>query len=481
MKMRLPFWWFVAVGLVGCQASGIPFGGDPAQSGVVGPSDSPPVSRGTRRHAKSDLLVETILHSFNGTTDTAYPDGPPFVGPAGDVFGTSVGGAGGTVFRYATDGTLTILHRFSSGASPMGGVIRDSSGNLYGTTLFGGAHGEGSVFRLSNSGSTWTLTNLHSFNNFSNGWQPTSGLVMDSTGSLYGTTSYGGKAGPYSSGIYCPVNGEDAYDTGCGVVFKLTPTASTYTYSVIYRFTGKSDGFYPSGVLALDVDGNIFGTTGYGGIYGATTPCGNPGSPSYSQYYGCGTIFKLSPSGSTYSKSTLYEFQGSTADGANPFGGITASTSVGSTLYGTTSAGGNANCGSVFSISPSGTSETTLHNFDCAKSDVSGAILSGGELYTSVNTSSNCCGAVFQTNASTGATSKSYGFSGNPDGKYPTTPFLYLPARGYVPATGRMAVDGSGNIYGFTAYGGGSSTYCSAGCGTIFELSASSARPHHRR
>jgi uncharacterized repeat protein (TIGR03803 family) len=291
---------------------------------------------------------------------------------------------------------------------------------------------------------------------------------------LYGTTTFGGNGG---AGI-CPYNDEDVEYSGCGTVFKLTLSGSSYTFSTPYKFNGLSDGFYPSGQLIVDGEGNIFGATGFGGIYGSSTSCGAYGS-SGSGFYGCGTIFKLALSGSSYAKSTLYKFEGSTGDGSNPYGGLTGSNAVAAELYGTTSSGGSSNCGTVFKVSASGT-ESVLHNFDCNQSQLSGAILGTSELYLSDNASSNCCGAVFETSPTSGSTTKLYSFTGAPDGKYPTTPFPGLDGAPGQP--GYLAVDSSGDVYGFTAEGG-STTHCTDGCGTIFELTngSGSAKKRLRR
>jgi uncharacterized repeat protein (TIGR03803 family) len=451
--------------LVGCSSiDTAPPATQPAPNGVA-PRSVPHAPR-----IEKDGFTESILYSFAGTSSTtAYPAGTPYVGSDGAVFGTSVG-ENGTVFRLTSDGTFTILHRFPAGPPstlPVGGVIRDSSGALYGTAAFGVAGAGGSVFKLTGSGNNWSFTTIHAFAKLANGLQPFSSVVEDSSGALYGTTSYGGNEP--GSGVTCPNYASSGDAVGCGIVFKLAPSGSTYNYSVLYRFSGKADGFFPSGSLVIDSSGNIYGTTAYGGVYGTSTSCGNYGS---NPYYGCGTVFELSPSGSGYTKTTLYEFPGTATDGANPFGGLTGTS--GSALYGSTSAGGSFGCGTIFEIS--GATESVLHDFDCHQSYISGTILNAGQLYTSDNASSNCCGAIFQTDASTGANTKLYTFTGAPDGSHPTTPYGLLPdGYGLDPATGHLFIDSSGDVYGVTAIGG-TSTNCSNGCGTIFELINGSAK-----
>ncbi|MGH6838940.1 MAG: choice-of-anchor tandem repeat GloVer-containing protein [Methylocella sp.] len=180
----------------------------------------------------------------------------------------------------------TVLHTFCSlpgctdGRQPQAGLIADSNGNLYGTTTNGGSGtsaactnglgevlGCGTVFKLSPSG---TETVLYSFTGGTDGGFPFAGLIADSSGNLYGTTLAGG------------VSGE-------GVVFKLTPSG---TETVLYSLTGGSDGGAPEGGLTADSSGNLFGTTTIGG--GSTsTRCAN----GFGEPIGCGVVFKLTPSG----------------------------------------------------------------------------------------------------------------------------------------------------------------------------------------
>jgi uncharacterized repeat protein (TIGR03803 family) len=149
-----------------------------------------------------------------------------------------------------------VLHRFASfphdGQSPAAGLVMDASGNLYGNTVWGGAHGNGTIFKFTPStGGRWKQTVLYDFPNCANGCLPAGTLVFDQTGNLYGVAS----GGTPDCGGYT-----------CGTVFKLTPQKSgKWSYSVLHKFNGK-DGFGPVGVI-VDSKGNLFGTTSVGGTY----------------------------------------------------------------------------------------------------------------------------------------------------------------------------------------------------------------------
>jgi len=205
--------------------------------------------------------------------------------------------------------TETVLWNFGGsgdGRAPTGNLIVDSSGNFYGVTLLGGAHDIGTVFELSPNGDGgWTETVLYSFGSQNgDGIQPTSGLVMDSKGNLYGTTEFGG-----------------ANQTG--TVFELSPASGGgWTETVIYTFgpQGKGDGAYPASDLALDAQGNMFGTTFAGGAIGE------------------GTLYELSPSSSGWTETVLHSFPSSRRDGASPKTGVLVG-KIQSHLYGSTSSG----------------------------------------------------------------------------------------------------------------------------------------------
>ena len=193
--------------------------------------------------------------------DGANPIGGVVLGTNGNLYGTTeYGGAynQGTVFQLTPSGTEIILWNFGNGmdgANPTAGVVLDMNGNLYGTTANGGVYGDGTVFELTPS---WTETILHSFdNNDIDGIHPYAGLVLDKAGNLYGTTVSGGG----SSGA-------------AGIVFEMTPSG---TETILYTFGGSPDGSFPWGGVVFDTSGNLYGTTLSGG------------------HNGVGTVFKLTP------------------------------------------------------------------------------------------------------------------------------------------------------------------------------------------
>jgi uncharacterized repeat protein (TIGR03803 family) len=202
----------------------------------------------------------------------------------------------------------------ADGSSPFAGVIMDSSGNLYGTTLFGGSSDQGTVFKLDTSGNE---TVLHNFSGGADGAQPLGGLIMDASGNLYGTTRLGGS----STSGNCR--------SGCGTVFKLNASAN-YAETVLHAFN-FTDGAIPGAGLIMNASSNLFGTTEQGGSSG----CGGSG---------CGTVFKVDASGN---ETVLHSFTGT--DGQFPTAGVTMDGS--GNLYGTTFNGGSSGfLGTVFKI-----------------------------------------------------------------------------------------------------------------------------------
>jgi len=240
----------------------------------------------------------------------------------GDLYGTTLsGGSGGagTIFKLASDGTLTTLHAFdgSDGVNPEGRLLRDKRGNLYGTTYGGGANNKGVVYKLTAKG---RLKILHSFTGGANdGWNPTNGgLARDRDGNFYGMTQFGG-ASDY------------------GTLFRI---AADGTFTLMHSFGGGNDGRYPAAGLIADKFGNIYGTTQGGGGNNSCT-------------YGCGTVFTMAPDGTV---TVLHAFQGG-SDGANPLSQLLRLKN--GTLYGTTNDGSK---GTVFKLKPDGT-EKILHTF----------------------------------------------------------------------------------------------------------------------
>lgn len=198
---------------------------------------------------------ETVLHSFTGGADGAFPYADLALDAAGSLYGTtanggsgSVGAGNGVVFKIDATGNESVLYTFkggSDGAQPFGDLYRDKAGNLYGTTYVGGV-GNGVVFKLDTAGNE---TVLHAFTGGADGALPSAGLTGDNSGNLYGTTSEGGNRD----------------GCGCGTVYKLDPTGKE---TVLYRFTGKNDGSLPAADLFLDGAGNLYGATQLGGSSG---------------------------------------------------------------------------------------------------------------------------------------------------------------------------------------------------------------------
>jgi uncharacterized repeat protein (TIGR03803 family) len=268
---------------------------------------------------------EKVLHSFRQTGgDGAFPwYGTLVRDSSGNLYGTSgeggiYGQCCGTVFRVSASGKETVLFSFTrtgeNGYFPQAGVVRDSSGNLYGMSESGGSGGAGLVFRLDATGKESVL---YSFIGSSDGANPQAGLMLDAKGNLYGTAFSGGSS-------------------FAGVVFRLDPTGKEV---VLYNFTGSSDGGYPESGLIRDSRGNLYGTTYAGGNHGA------------------GTVFKVDAQGK---ETVLYSFTGGT-DGGFPMEASLVRDSAGN-LYGTTPQGGSSSFGVVFKIDTAG-NQTVLHNF----------------------------------------------------------------------------------------------------------------------
>jgi uncharacterized repeat protein (TIGR03803 family) len=381
----------------------------------------------------------------------------PFVTPRGAAEAAHPG----SVARQSSDtGSLeTILYAFegsADGTYPAAALIADMSGVLYSTTQEGGGgckppivglNGCGTVFKLKPSGTRYVKSVLHSFKGGRNGEVLAGGLVAGNAGVFFGTTNGGG--GP------CAVQN---LIHGCGTVFKLTPSRRGYVESVLHRFTGN-DGAAPVAGLILDGTGALYGTTYYGGS-------------SCVIQEGCGTAFKLTPSGSGYNFSDIHRFRGG-HDGAVPYGGLVADNA--GDLYGTTTGGGKSSLGTVFKLIPSGTgySENVLYSFS-GGSDGSGPdggviVDNLGALYGTTAGGGSCtmqssgCGTVFKLTPSGSGYSESvlYSFRGGYDGWNPTAGLI---------------ADSAGALYGTTTYGGGhicQVTQQSLGCGIVFKLTPS--------
>ena len=356
----------------------------------------------------------TLLYQFRSGPGGINPYAGVVMDAKGDLFGTTYNDgafAAGTVFRINAAGKEKVLHSFSQtdgdGAFPWYGTLaKDSSGNLYGTTLTGGIDGQlccGTVFKVTSSSEE---TVLYRFSGIGGDGFPQAGVVRDSSGNLYGTTQNGGT-------------------DGAGTVFKVDPTGKKI---VLYSFTGSTDGAYPMAGVVLDAKGNLYGTTSGGGLY---------------DFGGYGTVFKVDPAGT---ETVLYTFMGSN-DGGTPEAGVTRDAQ--GNLYGTTYSGGTDGAGTVFKVDTNG-QETVLYNFTGGADGgfpVEASLVrdSAGNLYgTTPQGGASSFGVVFKIDTAGKETVlHNFSFSGS-DGKIPY---------------GTLALDKSGNLYGTTyeggAYGGG--------------------------
>lgn len=401
-------------------------------SGTNCPGEDPPTGCGvvfklTPPSSGSGPWTQTVLYTFTGGSDGAYPQATLAIDSKGNLYGTASNGGNasgticsglggcGVVFELTPPSngtgpwTESTIYTFIGnagqnvdGAVPYASLIFDSQGNLYGTTL-GGGLGDGTVFELTPpSGGTgpWTESVLYSFTGVNDGANPLANVLFDAGGNLYGTTNSGGASGH-------------------GVVFELSPPSGgsgPWTETPIYTFTGRADGAYPYAGLISDSNGNFYGTTAIGGSRSGST-C--------KRTNGCGVVFELSaPSHNDpeWTETVLYSF-GASSDGGYPYAGVIFDSN--GNIYGTTVQGG----------------------------DTTGANCTG----------SVGCGVVFELSPPSGGKgswneTQPYTFNGGSDGGFPyATPTF----------------DAQGNLYGTTANGGnasGSNCIDVDGCGVVFEL-----------
>jgi uncharacterized repeat protein (TIGR03803 family) len=384
------------------------------------------------------------LHRFKDDAHGKFVYAGLIFDQIGNLYGTTIlGGArgNGTVFKLApnADGSWTknVLYNFSGredGGSPYASLIFDQTGNLYGTTADGGTMSLGTVFKLTpNADGSWTETVIYSFLGREDGGSPLAGLILDSAGNLYGTTFY---------------------DGDFTTAFELMPNADgSWTEKVLHVFQNGSDGSQSSAGLIFDQAGNLYGTTAYGG-----------GSSSCNLNT-CGVVFELTPNqDGTWTENLLYRFTGG-KDGGNPFGGLIFDQA--GNLYGTTEFGGNCGavgCGVVFKLTRQADgswAESVPYSFSGRDGDHPLASLisdADGNLYgTTVGARSGpCvaaygCGVVFRLTPNSNGTwteSVLHRFSDHP-GAHPDASLIF---------------DASGNLYGTTA-GDGTITF-----GSVFEI-----------
>lgn len=379
---------------------------------------------------------ENVLYTFQGGND-CQPYGALISDLSGNLYGTTSGDRfshPGTAYELTPGSggtwTETVLHTFGTGTdgrNPVVGMVRDSAGNLYGTTPIGGASNHGVVFELSPGSNGWTETILYAFTGGNDGAMPYAIPVFDQAGNLYGVTSQGGSSNQ-------------------GVAFELSPGSNGWTEKVLYTFSGGNDGGWPIAPLVFDQAGNLYGTASQGGAGG------------------WGTVFKLTPASNGWVQSVLYAYTGGN-DGAQPQSPIVRDRF--GNLYSTATGGGTGEAGVVFQVRPpasaapsfSGTwNNNVLYNF-MGEDDGSGP--NNGVVFDQVGnldgvaptSGSGGYGVVYQlTPGSTGwSQNVLYSFTGGADGGFPESPAI---------------LDGAGNIDGTTIAGG------QGNCGVAYQISA---------
>jgi uncharacterized repeat protein (TIGR03803 family) len=416
MRTRAASGITLAALLVGCGGSQPPIGATPE---AIGPNTS------------NGSVEETVLYSFAGGSDGAYPVTAPIL-DGGKLYGTTtIGGKGGcialkgcgTIYELSLRGSERVLYAFKGGTDgeAPGGLLPDGNGNLLGTTVYGGGlgcksrrvTGCGTVFELSPSHKERVL---YRFAGKAKGAAPVS--LVRLSADFYGELAAGG----IGKCAYASYSGLP----GCGLIFRLSSSGNE---QLVYEFKGGNNGATPSGGL-VPFKGNFYGTTSAGG---------------HSCYYfgpGCGTVFRVTLSGG---ETILHAFRGSWHDGAVPTTGVAVLDGI---FYGTTASGGSHNCGltyylpcgTVFKITPSG-EEQIIYNFKGGTdgADPNGLIAVNGTLYgTTQNGGSTCgCGTVFSLTPSGGETIL-YRFRGGSDAAFPRSGL----------------VDVAGTLYGTTLFGG---------------------------
>lgn len=384
-----------------------------------------------------------VLHVFKGGNDGVAPSGNLVFDAKGNLYGTTTQGGGsnncnsfnkgcGTVFQLmpASKGPWKeqILYSFQNGASAgvglNGSLVVDKSGNVYGTAFYDGKDFEGTVFELQPGSGGWSESIIYPFcsqEKCTDGANPDSGLILDSSGNLFGSATAGGT------------------EQG-GVAFELTPGPSSWTESVLFNFCPGSpcngDGWLPL-KLAQNPSGNLYGVTIWGGNY--FFPC-VPGD-------GCGAVFKLTQSSGEWKDSTLHRFTG--RDGAFPVGGLVFDQH--NNLYGATGGDGAFGCGTIFQLSPKsggGWNYNTIYNLRNGVVAGTLAVDASGNLYgaNSAVGGGPCTaagsGEIFKLTPPAHGHwkySSVYTFSGYKNGDQPSSGLIF---------------DGSGNLYGTTGTGG---------------------------
>lgn len=347
--------------------------------------------------AGAQTAAETVIHTFGNFPWGANPYSTLVRDAGGNVYGTTYqGGAAnlGVVFRLSASG-YKLLYSFqggSDGANPYAGVALDSGGNLYGTTYQGGAANAGVVYKLEPSGQE---TVLYNFTGGADGGNPYGGVTVDAAGNLYGTAYKGGTA-------------------GAGVVYRVTSAGQE---TVLYSFTGGSDGGNPYAGVIADPAGNLYGTAVYGGVAIG--------------YTGYGVVYKVTPSGQ---ETVLYSFTGNTNGGYAPYGGVIRDAA--GNLYGATS----GQYSMIYQLETTGHLKVLYRTNGYGPTNLKSCLArdAEGSLY---GTASDGLGAVFKLDTA-GKFKVLYSFPGG------------VSNLGAYGPNGGVILDPSGNVYGATAYGG---------------------------
>jgi len=369
----------------------------------------------------------TIVHSFAGApNDGAFANGELVQDPDGNVYGTTYEGGTnnfGTVFKLDPEGNETVLYSFTGGANdganPLGGLLRDAEGNLYGTTSTGTDAGGGALFELDANN---TFRRIFKFGLAGTGNGPVSRLVTNE-GDLYGVTQYGGLLSQAC---------QQGAQLRCGIIYKMTKGG---TQTVLYSFTGGVDGASPRN-LTRDAEGNLYGVATSASL---TT----------------GTVWKLDSQGVF---TVLYSFTGG-SDGGEPLGRLIQDSN--GNLHGTTISGGDpiCKCGVVFRLDNSN-NETVVHKFfghGGGSNPAVGVLDHSGVLYGTTESGGTGWGVFYQISR-TGQYVVLHRFGGSSAGD------------GADSSTGALSLGTDGNIYGATSFGGtGTACQNPNGCGTIFK------------
>src|SRR5207248_3353836 len=408
----------------------------PAPVGII--SMKSPTHFQIRAFAASAVFVLSLAAATATTTDVIfsceedegeYADTDLETDSAGNIYGTTVLGwdfGSGTVFKLSHTSTgwvQTVLYSFTSGADggePYKGVTIDRQGNLYGTAVSGGSGscegGCGVVYKLTNSGGTWTQTVIHAFTGGDDGSGPGARVTVDRNGDIYGMTPTGGTY-------------------GVGTIYKIHPDAGTWDFQVVHTFTGGADGSSGSAGRMLLNHGRLYGAATTGGVYGS------------------GVIFQLTPTPvGEWDFKTLYSFHGQ-PDGSFPYGALLRAAA--GNFYGTTYYGGRNGIGAVYELTPRPIGEWrerviySFQNGSDGNSPISNLVRdAGGNLYGTTSEGGLGSGTIFKLSPISGGQwteTLVHSFAGPPDGGF---------------SYNGMVVDRFGNFYGATVHGGTADDGC---------------------